>query len=975
MAIAPFPGFESSQWHNRPIDLAARAHDASHYLIEPQAVLVAKNTAEVRQAMLQAGAASLPVTFRSGGTSLSGQAQGGGLVVDVRQAFKRIEVSPNGTKLSSQPGATLRLVNTVLAHHGRILGPDPASEMACTIGGVVANNSSGMTCGTEFNSYTTLESIVVVLASGTIIDTAAPDADQRLRLLEPDLYKTLTDLRQRVINNPRSMSTIRQQYSMKNTMGYGVNALVDFEHPSAILAHLMVGSEGTLGFIASVTLRTLPIQPYQATALLVFPGLLQAAAAVEPLRQAAAATVELEDWASIRAAQAAAPAGDPIHQIKQAGAAALLVDARAESAGQLEHDLAALRAALPRLQLSQPTDFSTDTAKRTALWASRKGLYTAVAGRRPPGSTALLEDIAVPGVALPATCQGLQGLFTEYKYGDGVVFGHAKDGNVHFMISLQLDQPAELKRYEQFTDAMVDLVLDARGTLKAEHGTGRIMTPFVRRQFGDELYDVMWRIKAAFDPAGRLSPGVILNSEPRAHLTHLKATPPTAEAIDRCVECGYCEPSCPARDLTTTPRQRIALLRTMSQLPANRRAAWIKQFNYLAVETCAADSLCALACPVGIDTGKLMKTWRAARLGPFAQFLGVTAAKHWAGLVTALRLVLRLAGSLPKGLLGGVSRAARLVLPSDWIPQAGPDLPGPGPARRPSTTAPSDPPGPNQSLSQSPDLPGPGRARQPTGTKALTETAVYFSTCINSLFGPAQPGTPGVSQALVQLCASAGLTLRIPQPIAGLCCGTVWQSKGLVRGHRVMAEAVCDALWEATQGGRLVVIAEAASCSHGLTELGQLLEGSKARQYSALKILDAVSFTRQKLLPRLNLTTQLDAIAVHPTCSTAHLGSTGDLLALAQAAGREVFVPDNWGCCGFAGDRGMLHPELTRAATMPEASAIAQAERARTAAGLGQPDGRFDAYVSCNRTCELGISRATGRTYRHILEVLAELAA
>jgi D-lactate dehydrogenase len=936
-------------------------------LITPRAALVARDADDVRAAMLQAGAAGVPVTFRSGGTSLSGQASGDGVLVDVRQGFTKVTPHHAAHTVTVEGGATLRLVNQVLAPHGRVLGPDPASEIACTMGGVVANNSSGMACGTRFNTYQTLESLVAVLASGTVVDTAAPDADQRLAALEPVLYRELRRLRDQVTGSPSALAVIRHQYSMKNTMGYGVNSFVDFARPIDILAHLMVGSEGTLGFIASATLRTLPILEAQATALLVFPDLAAAADAVAPLAAAGATTIELEDAASIRAAQAAAPEGDPIRQVTEAGATALLVDARTETAGELEAAVADLDRVLPTLNLARPGAFSTDPARRAALWQSRKGLYTAVAGARTPGSTALLEDIAVPGSALPGVCESLQQMFRDYRYADGVIFGHAKDGNVHFMISLRLDRPADLRAYESFTDEMVDLVLGAGGTLNAEHGTGRIMAPFVRRQFGDELYQVMKDVKAAFDPDGRLSPGVVLSDDPRSHLRHLKPAPLVSAAVDQCVECGYCEPGCPARNLTTTPRQRVALMRTMAAAAPRERARLIREFEYFGVDTCAADSLCQIACPVGIDTGKVMKTWRAARLGPLAQRLGVGAARHWGALITVLRAALRVAAALPPGLLTGVTKAARTVLPQDWIPEAGPDLPGPGTPRRQGFLGRSSGETGSNNKHLSPFSRGPSN---PGGSVS----GVYFPACVNSLFGAAEPGTPGVGGAFASLCERAGVTMAAPAGIGGLCCGTVWESKGLTAGLREMAARVACAAWEATDGGRLPLVADAASCSWGLTGLGDGLDGEWAERWARVRVLDAVAFARETLVPRLTVAQPLDAVAVHPTCSTAHLGTEGDLAALAGLCARDVFIPDQWGCCAFAGDRGMLHPELTRAATAPEAAAVRREEARRARGGAGR-EGRFDAYVSCNRTCEMGISRATGRPYRHVLEVLADVTA
>ena len=227
----------------KEIDRLAIAHDASHYLLVPAGIVRPGSAEAVADIFRAASAFNLPLTFRSGGTSLSGQASGDGLMVDTRRNFKKIEVLDGGKRVRVQPGATVMAVNNMLAPYGYKLGPDPASWSACTIGGVVANNSSGMSSGTEFNTYNTLESMVFVLPSGTVIDTSAPDADARLRALEPEIHEGLLRLRKRVVENPESVVRIRQQYSMKNTMGYGVNSLLDYSTPVDILQHLLIGSE------------------------------------------------------------------------------------------------------------------------------------------------------------------------------------------------------------------------------------------------------------------------------------------------------------------------------------------------------------------------------------------------------------------------------------------------------------------------------------------------------------------------------------------------------------------------------------------------------------------------------------------------------------------------------------------------------------------------------------------------------------
>ncbi|MEQ4723931.1 FAD-binding and (Fe-S)-binding domain-containing protein [Nonomuraea sp. B19D2] len=899
----------------RASDRLGMAHDASHYLLTPQAVLVPESAEQVA-ALLRAG---LPLTFRSGGTSLSGQGVSEHLLVDTRRHFRGIEVLDDGARVRVQPGAVLRQVNARLAAYGRKLGPDPASESACTIGGVVANNSSGMTCGTHANTYRTLESMTLVLPSGTVIDTGAPDAEERLRALEPDLAAGLERLRDRVRGNPDSVRRVTAQFSLKNTMGYGLNSFLDHDSPAQILAHLIIGSEGTLGFVAEAVLRTVPAHPLAATGLLVFPTLRQAMAAMPELVAAEPAAVELLDAESLRVAQTDPKADDVLRTLTVAEHAALLVEWQESGADLLAERERAAEQLFPGLALAAPARLSRDAGGRAALWHIRKGLYASVAGARPSGTTALLEDVAVPVPALAGLCDELTGLFAKHRYERSVIFGHAKDGNLHFMLNERFD--TDLQRYADFTEDMVEAVLDRGGTLKAEHGTGRVMAPFVRRQYGDELYEVMREVKRLCDPAGTLNPGVVLTDDPNAHLRDLKAVVTVEPEVDRCVECGYCEPVCPSRDLTTTPRQRIVLRRELAAAQEAgdhalaRRLA--EEYGYDAVDTCAVDGMCATACPVLINTGDLTKRLRAERHGSLAQKGWKTAARHWDGVTRAMNLALDTAAAAPPRLAEGAGRAARAVAGPDTVPQWTRDLPRGGTRRRPAPAAGAD--------------------------------AVYVPSCLNTLFAPADGG-PGVMTAFRRLAERAGLRLHVPEGIGSLCCGTPWSSKGYTDGYEAMGHRVRESLLAATDGGRLPIVSDAASCTEGFDRLVPDLE-----------VADAVAFTAEHILPRLPDARRLPSLALHPTCSATRLGLDAAVTRIAEAVAEQVVVPDGWQCCAFAGDRGLLHPELTASATRAEAASVAA--------------GDFAAHASLNRTCELGLTRATGRPYHHLLELLDQVTA
>jgi D-lactate dehydrogenase len=933
----------------RAIDRLGHAHDASHYLLVPQVVVTPCDTDQVARVLRACDRAGLPLTFRSGGTSLSGQGLSDSVLVDTRKQFQDLQVLDDGRRVAVQPGVTIGRVNTHLARYRRKLGPDPASEIACTVGGVVANNSSGMHCGTEFNTYRTLDSMVLVLPTGTVIDSADPSASRHLAEAEPALHDGLLRLRRRILGDPDSVATIRRQFSMKNTMGYGLNSFLDHEDPLDILVHLMIGSEGTLGFVAEARFRTIEVLPHVATGLLVFDDVETATSSVPQLIEAGTVTAELLDAASLRVSARDPKCPDVIRNLEVGGKAAVLVEFQGHTADELADTRHTAEPMLSDLPLAAPQSLTTDAAERGALWRIRKGLFSAVAGARPSGTNALLEDVVVPVERLGVTCRELARLFDAHDYEESVIFGHARDGNVHFMLNERFDDPAQLERYEAFTHDMVDLVLREGGSLKAEHGTGRIMAPFVRRQYGDELYAVMWELKRLVDPRGLLNPGSVLSDDDRSYLHDLKLTATVEEEVDRCVECGYCEPVCPSRALTTTPRQRIVLRREMEAARLrgdNELLAHLERdYDYDAVQTCAVDGMCQTACPVQINTGDLVRRLRHEQSSPTRNAAWRAAARGWGVATVAGGGALSLAKAVPAAVPTGLTRAARAVLGDDDVPMYDERLPASGRRRQRL-----DPPRPE---------------------------AVLFAACIGTMFGPEPPECDSAAEALAVLCHRAGVQVRTPDGIDGLCCGTPWKSKGQLDGYAVMRERVVPALRSATDSGRLPVVCDASSCTHGLQ--GMLADGVEGLGH---EVVDSVVFAAQRLLPRLTVTSPIETIVLHPTCSSTEMGTTQAMELVARFISPKVVVPNDWGCCGFAGDRGLLHPELTASATAPEAAELARSRAGGPDAtvmgdpeapgGDGPPGAGHPAYASSNRTCEIGMTRATGKPYRHILQLLEE---
>ena len=914
---------------DRPVERIAYAADASFYRLIPEAVVFAGSVEDVRGLFRLSRERRLPMTFRAAGTSLSGQAVTDGVLIEVARHWRRIQVLENGAKVRVQPGVIGAHVNHALRPFRAKMGPDPASIATCTVGGILSNNSSGMCCGVTQNAYHTLESLTFVLPSGTLIDTAAEDADARFREAEPALAEGLLALKTELEANAALAQRIRAKYRTKNTTGYSLNAFLDFQRPVDIFRHLLVGSEGTLAFIAEAVLRSVPDLPVKVTGFLMFPNLHAACAAIVPLRDAGAAALELLDRAALRSVENQ-PGIPPAIKSLPEGAAALLIEFQGtdESARQELERLAL--GATAGLTLLEPARFTHDPGEQARFWKIRSGTFPSVGAVRKRGTTVIIEDVAFPVASLADAAVDLTKLFAKHGYVEAILFGHAKDGNLHFVITQSFNDPAEVDRYARFIDDVVELVVKTYdGALKAEHGTGRNMAPFVEAEWGPEAKAVMERLKDLVDPLRLLNPGVILNADPRAHLAHLKPMPGVEEEVDKCIECGYCEPKCPSRELTLTPRQRIVVRREIARLAASgedrpRLASLEQAFPYMAVETCAVDGLCATACPVGIDTGQLTKRFRKAGHSRAARWVALKLARNFATVEPLVRAGLRI-GHLIQRVLGtkampGLTKA--LGLSHQWSPEM------PKAARALPVT-------------------DPGRAQ-----------AIYFPACISRTMGhlPGEADELSLAEAFVKVAQRAGVPLHIPQNVGGTCCGVPFSSKGYEEAHRYAVNQAIARFWAWSEEGRLPVVVDTSPCTHGLLSSRAALTEENQARFDRLRIQDSVAFAHDELLPRLKVHRKAGSVALHPVCSVTRMDLTAKLEGLARACAERVLVPRDAGCCGFAGDRGFSHPELTASATRQESAEVKREQ--------------VDACYSSSRTCEVGLTRATGQVYRSILYLL-----
>jgi D-lactate dehydrogenase len=924
---------------HRAIDLVAYASDASPYRLLPAVVVMAHDAEDVGKTIAYAREYGLPVNFRGGGTSLNGQAQTDGIMIDVRRWFSRVRIEDGGARARLGPGTLLGLANRLLARHGYKLGPDPASKDIATIGGVIANNSGGMRCGVEWDSYSTVESLTLVLASGAVIDTAAPDAEERFAAAEPELARGLLELRAELLADRALAERVRRKYEIKNVTGYRLCALLDGETPLEIFRRLVVGSEGTLAFIAEAVLRTRPEPALTTLAWVHFANIDEAAAAVPALVAAGARATELMVAPALIAA-AWNLDGCPEHWRELPTESAALI---VEFGGADEDELAAGEAAAGRVLDGHrpilPVRFARDAEEIELAWRVREGLFGLVGRLRLPGTALIIEDVCVRPERIAECARDLQGLLGKHGFLVGVA-GHASAGNLHFQLTPDFAKAEDLERYEAFMGELVELIVDKYdGSLKAEHGTGVNMAPYVEREWGSKATEMMWRIKQLADPHGVLNPGVVLNRDPHIHLKNLKTQPPIEESAAHCVECGFCEPVCPSRNVTTTPRQRIVIRREMARQQEGSPVyeALLADYEYDALQTCAADGSCKQVCPVAIDTGALVKEFRRRERTPREESVALGLAKRYASAERAARGGLagaRLASSvLGERTVATLPQLLRSRVSSELVPK----LPGRTPA--------------------------PAAAKLPV-TPREGAVAVYLPACINRIFGnPDGNGggsAPSLPRALVEVSARAGLPLWIPPDAAGHCCATPWSSKGYRRGQDHMAAKTAAALWRWSDGGELPVVIDASSCAQGLIEeLAPRLGEAERERFAQVEVLDSIAWCHDRLLARLQVTGKVASAAVHPTCAASQLGLAGKLEALAGAMAERVLVPAASSCCGMAGDRGLLHPELPASGTRDLAAELA-----------GEP---CQEHLCSNRTCEIALEQTTSAPYGSFVLLLERL--
>ncbi|MDO5579884.1 MAG: FAD-binding and (Fe-S)-binding domain-containing protein [Planctomycetia bacterium] len=906
--------------------------DAGFYRMIPEMVLFPKTVSEVSEILRKATETKTAITFRAAGTSLSGQSISDSILLVAGKNWEKYSIGKEGETISMEPGIIGERVNQLLKPFGRKFSPDPASVKSAMIGGIIINNASGMNCGTHANSDKVILSVKIVFADGSFLDTGNEISRRQFLKNHPKFIADLESIRQEVCADPDLVARIRKKYAIKNVTGLNIFPLVRFEDPFDLITHLMVGSEGTLAFLAEATVKTEIDLTCKASAMIYFDRIKTACQAVQILKKSPVASAELLDRKALRSVENEPGMPSYLKNLPEE-TTAVLVEAKGASSEDLHRNIKEILGALGDFSTYDPEKnaagkgsesvFTEDPAVYNVWWSIRSGIFPSVGGMREPGTTTLIEDVAFPIDVLPEATDELQKLIDHYGYKDGVIYGHALEGNFHFILNQRFDSPKEVARYEGLMRDVVNLVVDKYdGSLKAEHGTGRNMAPFVEKEWGSKAFEIMKKIKKLFDPDGIINPGVIFNDDPNCFIKNFKPLPLCEESVDKCIECGFCEVNCLTCGFTLSSRQRIVIQREMARLRKSGENPKLlkelkKGYYYLGNMTCAGDGLCSTSCPMGINTGHLthlVREWDSPK-GSVPWILGKLAGDHLQGIKMGLRPVLMVADMAHAILGSGIMSGITDLLHKGGIPLWRPSMP-----KAHSIHV--------KKLQQ----------------KSFPDKVVYFPSCINQAMGTARnaPDQTPLSTKMVQLLQKAGYEAIFPKGMDNLCCGTIWESKGMPDIADKKTKELEEALWQASEKGKYPVLCDQSPCLYRMRH-----------EIKKMKLYEPVEFIEEFLVDRLDFHPIEEPIAVHTTCSMTKMKLQPKLIQLAGRCSAHVLVPQEVGCCGFAGDKGFTYPEVNR-------YALRKLRPQLEAEGI-------KCGYSNSRTCEIGLSTNGGIPYVSIV--------
>ena len=883
--------------------------DASCYSYVPKVVIRANSEDEIVHLLALARQCHTPITFRAAGTSLSGQCSSDSVLIIANEGFKSIEVK--GNVIECGCGVIGCEANAALAPLGKKIGPDPATITTALIGGIFNNNSSGMCCGVEQNSYNTIHSVRAVLVDGTIIDTADKKSVESFCKTHAHIVKSLQKLRAEILADKELTALIARKYKIKNTTGYSINALADFSDIADILNHILIGSEGTLAFISKVRYNAVIDAKFKACGLLFFADLSEASKAVVALSKLGrdkVVSAEMMDYACLMAVKDSEGIPSIVKECKE-GYSCILFQSESQELSKLEANLTAIKAELESIKMPFEPLYSKDSHEYDAWWKIRKGILPIVAGTRPKGTTIITEDVCFEIDKFTDGVAWLQELFKKYGF-DGVIFGHALAGNLHFNITPDLKDKKQYENFAALVEEMSSKVALMGGSAKAEHGTGRMVAPFVEIEWGKKAYAINVAIKNAFDSARLLNPDVIISDDATIFKKNLKSAPKNllnlpenSEMINRCMECGFCEKNCPSREIALSPRQRIAVLREITRLLEDGKKyeadTLLSEYEYFGNETCAGCSSCLALCPLGIDTANVAFELRVAMSGK-TQKIAQKIYNNFSVILGVARGGLR------------IYRFASVIFSEFWVSKIT------GALHKISANLPFTPP----------FMPRANAYTLTNKGENLPDKVVYFTSCTNRIFAPnaKQRDTRPLQEVVESICAKAKIGVIYPQKIKQMCCGKMFEDYESIKAQN-MAFLESE-LQKATEDGKYAIITDHSSCFY--STIAQF--GDKYKVYDISEFILQIS---DKLAWR-----KVDSpLLVHRLCLLKKLGKDSAIVEVAKLCSDDVRVVKSFECCGFAGKKGFFTPELNQSSTAHLAS-----ESAQNIIG-----------VSSSSTCEIGL--------------------
>jgi len=923
----------SNNVHTDLLSRVAYGADAGCYSKLPQIVYKPEDEDQVIRAMSILYKENLPVTFRAAGTSLSGQSVSDAVLMKISgDQWSEVEVLDEGRKVRTSVGITGNRLNQILKPYNRKFGPDPASVNSALIGGIIANNASGMSCGIHANSYATIESARIIFSDGTMLDTADQESRAKFKKIKPQIIESICEIRDRLNSSDEFKNLIIRKYSIKNTTGYGLNSFIDFDDPFDILLHLMVGSEGTLGLITEAVFRTIPVKPFRASSIIYFKCLRDACNAVPALKAAGVPAIELIDREALRSVQEKSGIPGFIRDFDKE-VTALLIDLEAETEEELRQSVDKAQLAIEKFNLVRDFEITRDAKQIIEYWKIRKGVFPSVGGMRKQGTVVIIEDIAVKMEQLTDAVLDLRELLDTSGYKEAVIYGHALDGNLHFIFAQDFEDKNELLKYENLIGRLTKLIVDKyNGSLKAEHGTGINMAPFVKYEWGEELYNVMKEIKAVFDPRYLLNPGVLINFDPKAHLKGFKQAPAVDDIIDKCIECGFCEINCLSTGYTLSARQRIVVQREIKKLKHHENHTGKirklqKAFRFSGDESCAGDGLCSTSCPVDIDTGVFIKKMRDDnnKDNTRAQWIAGKIARNFQGTLKLVRNGLGMVGFFHRLFGTKIFKAitsAIHILSFRSIPQWHRFMPRAAGSRQVNEVHSDD----------------------------TLKKVVYFPSCISQSMGAAAGSGSDKTQSEVTLevLTRAGFEVVYPDNMSKLCCGTPWESKGFMDVANAKSSELEEALLTASRDGELPVLCDTSPCIYRMKKVMD----------ERLNLYEPFEFIHDYLLDRLKIHKTDKKLAFHITCSSTKMGLEDKFIQVVNACTENVVIPEEVGCCGFAGDKGFSQPALNDWALRKLKN---------------QVTGCYSGY-SNSRTCEIGLSKNSEISYQSIMYLVEEVS-